>query len=327
MSSARPLGRSGRLGVIDVARGVAVAAMVIYHSAWDLSELRLIETDIRDIPAWSLFARTIAASFLILAGAGLVLAHGRGIRPAAFLRRLAVIGGAALAVTVATYFVFPDAYIFFGILHCIALSSVLALPFLRVPVPLVVGAGALCIALPHLVGAPALDWPSLTFIGLGTRTPNTNDFVPIFPWFGFVLLGIAAMRVGRPFLLRLPERSGWFPGPLRALAWAGRHSLIIYLLHQPVIFGAMSAWAEIVGRSPQAEVAPFLSRCEASCREMAAGRETCRATCSCTVDALKRADLWSGVVRDRLTIDERARIGPLARACFESERPQPRPAD
>ncbi|HEY0571101.1 MAG TPA: heparan-alpha-glucosaminide N-acetyltransferase domain-containing protein, partial [Enterovirga sp.] len=54
MSSARPLGRSGRLGVIDVARGVAVTAMVIYHSAWDLSELRLIETDIRDIPAWSL---------------------------------------------------------------------------------------------------------------------------------------------------------------------------------------------------------------------------------------------------------------------------------
>jgi hypothetical protein len=60
---------------------------------------------------------------------------------------------------------------------------------------------------------------------------------------------------------------------------------------------------------------------------MAASGETCRATCSCTIDALKRADLWSGVVRDRLTVDERARIGPLARACFESERPQPPAAD
>jgi len=80
-------GGSSRLGVIDVARGVAVAAMIVFHAAWDLSELRLMEADIRAIPAWSAFAHVIAGSFLILTGAGLVLAHGGGLRPRAFLRR------------------------------------------------------------------------------------------------------------------------------------------------------------------------------------------------------------------------------------------------
>jgi uncharacterized membrane protein len=310
----------GRLGLIDVARGLAVAAMVVYHSAWDLSELRLIETDIREVPAWSLFARAIAASFLVLVGAGLVLAHGRTLRRNAFLRRLAVIAGAALAVTVATYFAVPDAYIFFGILHCIAVSSVLALPFLRASVPVVAAAAAFCVAAPRLVSAPALDLPVLAFLGLGTPVPTTNDFVPIFPWFGFVLCGVASMRLGRGLLQRLPERTGGFPAPLRVLAWAGRHSLLIYLLHQPLIFGAMSAWAEFVGRNPQAEAAPFRNRCETSCRDGGTGAGVCRATCVCAIDALKRADLWAGVVRDRLSAEERSRIGPLAQVCFERSR-------
>jgi uncharacterized membrane protein len=301
--------------------------MIVYHFAWDLGELRLVATDIREIPAWNLFARAIAASFLFLAGMGLVLAHGRGLRARAFLRRLAMVGGAALAVTAGTYLAFPDAYIFFGILHCMAAASVLALPFIRARVALTLVAAALCLALPHLVGAPGLTSHGFAFLGLSTRVPNTNDFVPIFPWLGFVLLGIGGMRLCRPLLEALPERAGGFPAPLRALAWAGRHSLVIYLLHQPIIFGAMAAWVEIVGRSPQAEAAPFLNRCETSCRQSGAGAETCRASCTCTVDALKRGDLWTGIVRDRLSIEERSRIAPLAQACFERDRTKAQPPD
>ena len=314
-------GGSSRLGVIDVARGIAVAEMIVFHSAWDLSELRLIETDIRAIPAWSAFAHIIAGSFLMLTGAGLVLAHGGGLRARAFLRRLVVIGAAALAVTIGSYIVFPGFYIFFGILHCIALSSVLAFPFLRAPVPVVAAAAAICIAAPYLVSAPVLDWDMLTFLGLGTRVPNTNDFVPVFPWFGLVLAGVAGMRLGRGLLARLPERTGAYPAPLRALAWAGRHSLLIYLLHQPVIFGAMTAWAEVVGRDPQTEAAPFLNRCETSCREGATGAAACRAACTCAIDAFKGAGLWQAILRDRLSVEQRSRIPPLAQACFERVRP------
>ena len=127
-----------RIPALDLARGAALAAMVIYHAAWDLSFLGLIETDIRDHTGWILFARAIAASFLVLVGIGLVLAHASGAdapgwNRAASFKRLGMITGAALLVTAGTYAAMPDNFIFFGILHAIAVSSVLALPFLRLP--------------------------------------------------------------------------------------------------------------------------------------------------------------------------------------------------
>src|SRR4029079_12219855 len=131
MSLSPPESGKRRFDTVDIARGVAVAAMAVYHFSWDLSALDFIETNVIEEPGWRLFARSIAGSFLILVGVGLTLAHGRGLRLEAFLRRLAKIAAAALLITVATYFVFPQSYIFFGILHCIALCSVLALPFLR----------------------------------------------------------------------------------------------------------------------------------------------------------------------------------------------------
>ncbi len=69
-----------RWDVIDVARGVAILAMIVYHFGWDLSFLKLIETNVLAMPAWRWFARAIAGSFLFLSGIGLVLAHGRTIR-------------------------------------------------------------------------------------------------------------------------------------------------------------------------------------------------------------------------------------------------------
>jgi hypothetical protein len=95
----------------------------------------LVETDVVASPGWSLFARAIAASFLTLAGVGLALAHGDGVRWRAFLRPLGIVAGAALGVTLATWVVFPDTFVFFGILHCIAASSLLALLFSARPSP------------------------------------------------------------------------------------------------------------------------------------------------------------------------------------------------
>lgn len=311
---------AGRFGVIDVARGIAVAAMAVYHTGWDLGELRLTIGDVRDLPAWSVFARCIATSFLVLVGAGLVLAHGRGLRVGAFLRRLAVVAGAALVVTVATWLVFPDSYVFFGILHCIAAASVLALPFLRAPVPVTLAVAALVVAAPLLVTSEAFDAPLLAFVGLGSRVPNTNDYVPLFPWTGFVLVGVAAMRIGRPYLDRLPERTAGYPGPLRALALLGRHSLLVYLLHQPLIFGALSGWAAVVGPSAEAEMAPFLRQCARTCGARGSGPDTCRSACTCTIDAIKASGAWPRVVAGRTSPEDRSGIPALARACFDASR-------
>lgn len=319
--------RRPRLLWLDAARGAAVVAMAFYHTSWDLSWLRLVETVVTTEPAWSVFARAIAATFLILAGLGLVLAHGGGIRWDAFRRRLVAVAAAALAITAATWFVFPDSYIFFGVLHHIALASILALPFLRRPF----WAAALTVpvvwTVPLWLTQPVFDWPPLAFLGLGAHIPDTNDWVPVFPWFGFVLVGIAAGKI----LERFPSgvdgtqtaEAGRASRPTRALAWLGRHSLIIYLLHQPLIFGALAGMVAVTGPNPVAEAAPFLRSCETSCRAADQPAALCRATCACTVAELKRDDLWRSVVANRLAPEDSRRMGALARTCLARSRPDP----
>jgi uncharacterized membrane protein len=226
-----------------------------------------------------------------------------------------VLAAAALAVTVGTWAVFPEAFVFFGILHSILVCSVLALPFLGAPVALILAAAAACLAAPHWLATPALNHPLLTWLGLGTRVPFTNDYEPVFPWLGFALLGVAIGRAALPALPAMPSAVAE-SRPARALAFAGRHSLLIYLLHQPILFGGVWAAAQVLAPSAEAEVAPFLQRCEAVCRETDRGAETCGTACACTLDAMRRDNLWSSSVRSRLSDLDRQRVAALAEQCF-----------
>jgi uncharacterized membrane protein len=323
VSLPRTVARS-RWDAIDVARGMAIAAMVIYHFSWDLSFLKLITTNIVAEPAWRWFARSIAGSFLTLAGIGLVLAHAAGFQRRSFLRRLAKIGGAALAITLVTRLAFPDSYIFFGILHCMAVSSVLALPFLRLPAVVTAMAAAFCLAAPHLFQGPALDGPLLDWLGLGLLEPRTNDYVPIFPWFGLVLVGIL---IGRALLAR-QESLGlarWrAKNPLgRILAVAGRKSLPIYLIHQPLLLAVLYGVLQITGPNPAAEAAPFLSECQASCRRENPDQASCRALCTCVVGELRQAKLWPKVMADAVTNADQTRISGLVQQCLRRDAPKP----
>ncbi|MBB4041695.1 putative membrane protein [Microvirga flocculans] len=313
---------SGRWDALDVARGVAIAAMVVYHFSWDLSFLQLIDTNILQIPAWRWFARGIAGSFLMLAGFGLVLAHAKGFRRGPFLKRLLKVGGAALAVTLVTLLAFPQSYIFFGILHCIAVSSVMALPFLGLPPALTLGAAAFCLAAPSLLTSPALDAPWLDWLGLGAADPVTNDYVPIFPWFGLVLIGVAAGRI----LLARRETGAlalWrAKDPLsKGLAWAGRKSLPIYLIHQLILLGALYGVLQITGPSPMAEARPFMIQCEATCLQNAQP-QTCRALCSCTVDTLRKSGLWQKVLNNTVSAEDQTLISRAAQQCLRQRPPE-----
>jgi uncharacterized membrane protein len=307
---------------VDVARGLAIVAMVVYHFAWDLSFFRLIATSITLEPAWQWFARCIAGSFLALSGFGLALAHARGFRPRPFLRRFATIAGAALAVTLVTLLLFPDRYIFFGILHCIAVAGVLALPFLKAPLWLVAASAALALAAPQLLTDPFWDHPLLDWLGLGTSEPRTNDYVPLFPWFGVVLVGLGLGRIGLGATSRLARwRAG---GRLsRGLAWAGRKSLLIYLVHQPLLLGALWPIAQLMGPHPAAEAAPFLNQCEASCRQANGNEPLCRAACTCMVGRLRRDGLWAQVLADRVEPADQTRIARLAQQCLAEPDPVP----
>jgi uncharacterized membrane protein len=307
---------------LDVARGVAILAMIVYHFSWDLSFLQLIATDIVAEPSWQWFARSIAGSFLFLAGIGLVLAHAQGFRRGAFLRRLAKVGGAAVAITVATIFAFPESYIFFGILHCIAAASVLALPFLRLHPAPIAAAALLCFGAPWVFTDPFWDRPMLDWLGLGAVPPRTNDYVPVFPWFGAVLLGIAAGRL----LVRLPGAAAlarWrASGRLaRLLQLAGRKSLPIYLVHQPILLALLYGVLQVTGPNPQAEAQPFLRECRATCLESNGDPALCAKLCDCAVERLRRQGLWADVAAGRIDSANGPRISEVAQQCLREAQP------
>ncbi|MCZ8377026.1 MAG: heparan-alpha-glucosaminide N-acetyltransferase [Beijerinckiaceae bacterium] len=309
-----PASPAPRLPFLDKARGIALAAMVVYHFVWDLSFLGLIDPAIRDSLLWSSFARVIAASFLVLAGIGLVLAHGQGLDRAKFLRRLALVAGAALLVTAGTWLVFPDAFVFFGILHAIALGSVLALPFLGRPVWLTLLAAGAVWLLPFLIQNPAMAAPALIWIGLGDRLPNSTDFVPVFPWFGFMLLGVAVGRLVDWSRLSGPEPA---TRPGRLLVTAGRRSLLVYLVHQPLLLGMLWLVALIVVQRPDPEARPFLAACHAQCGANGGDAPTCTRLCRCALEATREEGLWTSLMRDQLNENQRIRVEAISKRCAE----------
>ncbi|KMO39955.1 hypothetical protein VQ02_08910 [Methylobacterium variabile] len=313
-----------RLAIIDLARGLALLAMALYHLTWDLGFLRLTPENAALSPAGRAAAHGIAASFLMLVGVSLVLARGRRSgwwRP--YLRRLGRIAAAAGLISLATLWAFPGSWIFFGILHCIAVSSVLALPALSAPLPLVGLAAAIVLAGPALAAAAGvpgfLDTPALLFLGLGATVPTTNDYVPLFPWFGFVLAGVELGRIGLPRLAA--SRLGtWAPRrpAARLAAAAGRHSLAVYLVHQPVLLGLLYGVAALTGPHPRAGEAQFLREYRANCAEAGGGEAACRVAARCVLERLRRDGLWQAAAGSAFTAEDQARALEASRSCFRA---------
>jgi len=225
-----------RYTVIDGLKGLGLCLMIAYHFLFDLTWFRVIHIDFNHDPFWLGYRGAVVALFLGLVGVNLVLA--RRAKPAlrAFWRRIALIAACAALVSVASYLTFPQTFITFGILHCIAVSSVLARPLIAFPrIALLAGIGI--IAAGNAVELPLFDTPWLNWVGMMTHKPPTEDYVPLLPWLGVVLVGIA---VGH-WLLARERKAIVMVGRVtpRWLAWLGRHSLLVYLVHQPVMVGIL----------------------------------------------------------------------------------------
>ena len=237
----------GRIVALDLARALALVAMAVFHFVFDLELFGFVAPGTTMLPGWRWLAYLTAGSFLFLVGVSLWLAHGRGIRWRGYWRRLAMIAAAAAAITGVTAIAIPDAFIFFGILHCIALASLIGLAALRLPSAVLVALGAAVIWLPQAIRFEALNPPWFWWTGLQDVGVRSVDYVPLFPWFGPVLIGIAVARL-------MAQAGAWdrlarwrAPGALRVLAWPGRHSLAVYLAHQPVLVVLVWIFAQMRG--------------------------------------------------------------------------------
>lgn len=237
-----------RLRSVDMARGLAIAGVVIFHIVWDLDFTRIIPPGIATHPAWILFARMLAGSFMVLVGVSLALAYRQAIHWGSFAKRLSVIISAALAISVITGLAFPERFIYFGILHAIAVASVVGLLFRSLPAVVIAATGAVVIVLPYLVTSPLFDTRALAWIGFSAQPPPSNDYVPVFPWVGLTLLGLAGAKaaIGRSLDRWLHRHEP--DGPVATgITWMGRHSLAIYLIHQPVLLGLLVPLANWLG--------------------------------------------------------------------------------
>jgi uncharacterized membrane protein len=235
-----------RFDRLDALRGLAIVWMTVFHFCFDLNHFGWIRQNFYADPFWTWQRTMIVSLFLFCAGLSQAVAHAQGQPWPRFWKRWAQIAACAVLVSVGSWFMFPRSWIFFGVLHGIAVMLVvvrLTAGWGRWLWPL----GAVAIGLALLAPAAHAAWPQLEFLnrapfhwlGLVGRKPITEDYVPVFPWLGVMWWGMAAgqwLLARRPQVLQgpLPDGAGW-------LAWMGRWSLSWYMLHQPVLIGALLA--------------------------------------------------------------------------------------
>ncbi|WP_425314140.1 heparan-alpha-glucosaminide N-acetyltransferase [Shinella curvata] len=309
--------RLPRTPLIDQLRGVALIAMAIYHFTWDLGFFGYIEPETATTGGWRIFARLIAGSFLFLVGFSLALGHQNGFKARPFFMRLAKIGGTAAIITVATWFAFPDTFIFFGILHAIATASVVGLLFLRLPIAVTLLAAIAAVAAPFYLRAPLFDHPALWWVGLSVDIPRSNDYVPLLPWLAPVLLGIS---LGKFFVASaLPERWAGLGGRQKVwwkslLETAGRHSLAIYLIHQPLLIALVYSFSLLVPAPAPDPVAGYTKSCMRAC-EPERGVGFCESFCGCTLSGLQDQNLFADLNRGAIDVTTDERISTISSQC------------
>jgi len=224
-----------RLQGLDIFRGIALVLMISFHFSFDLNNFHILDLDLRHGTFWLYYRDVIVTMFVFTAGISLQLANKSGINVQALKKRVFLLGGASLLVSIGSYTQFEHSWIYFGILHFFLFASIAGLIFLKVPkVAFIVGVGI-------LVGYH-FDYINMHWLFHVLQKPlhlpiaYTEDLANIFPWFGVFLLGLVFASYG---LHRKVFNTNFWnsQNPVnRFFSFLGKHSLLVYLLHQPILF-------------------------------------------------------------------------------------------
>lgn len=223
-----------RIWELDAVRGLCLLLMIYCHIVYDLTELFAV-VKLKDPTFYNWAMDYTGIFFLTLSGISVTL----GNHPVK--RGLTVIGGGMLC-SIATYFLYrvdfapKSILIYFGILHCLGVCMLLW-PLLR-KLPFwvlgILGAGIL------LINLPPVKTDSLWLLPFGIRPARwaSSDYFPLVPYLGYFLIGSAAGKLLYKNKKSLLPACSFFPIP--QLCFMGRHSLLIYLLHQPILAGIIA---------------------------------------------------------------------------------------
>lgn len=216
-----------RAPLFDSIRGIAMILMAIYHFCFDLDYFGVIHQNMNYSDGWLSFRAVIMTLFTGLVGVGLSLANVQ-FSSRGFWKRQLRVGGCAALITAYTYFMFPNSWVYFGILHFIFAASFLGPIFVRLSW-VSLASGLVIIAVPLFYRDPSFTHGLSGLTGLSSDKPNTEDFAPVFPWLGTLLVGIFS---GFAFQKWFSARGHCEWRPLTRL---GEHSLAFYMLHQALL--------------------------------------------------------------------------------------------
>ena len=217
---------------LDIARGVAIVGMIFYHIIWDLSYLGIMEYNFQHINT------LIPALFLFIVGICLSISYENNKSKTKILSRGGFLIGVGIFLSAISLLIIPDRPIYFGILHCIGTCIILSLIFYRLKyINLLVGAGVFLASFVVPLITPSPTIPQL-ILGFHPSNPwlYTIDYFPLIPWIGVVMMGFGIGSLA----YKNGQRQFHFPHltslPTKLTAFIGRHSLKIYLIHQPIIY-------------------------------------------------------------------------------------------
>lgn len=223
--------KTKRYQFLDFIRGIAIGLMFIYHFSFGLSQIGYLKINFSTDFFWISFRALIVFLFLALVGIGLYLASKNKLNLLSYLKRLLLLLVYSSLITLLSQAIRPNYYVFFGILHLIFISSILGLIFVRFYWSNLI-VGLTTIGCGYFIHLTSLDHPRMQWIGMNTAKPVTDDYAPLLPWFGLVLIGIF---IGKTLFDRYHFESlnnwqakHWLT---KLISWAGRYSIHIYFIH------------------------------------------------------------------------------------------------
>ena len=214
-----------RIDELDSLRATALVMMLVLNFVTDLNHFGIMNTETGD--QWWWMARIAASLFVGISGVSYFLAHRLEYDFTKTSGRTKRLIFWAFVITIITYIFEPSAYVRFGVLHLLALASIVAFPVARKP-EFALGIGLILLIIPLSSNS------NLVWLGLRETGFLAVDYFPLNPWLGIFFIGLAlASRIypeGKPLTeIQWPERWLWF----------GRNTLTIYVIHQPILIGLL----------------------------------------------------------------------------------------
>ena len=220
-----------RIDELDSLRATALVMMLISNFVSDLNYFGLMVVVKGD--QWWWLARITAFLFVSISGISYFLAHQKEYDFSKTFNRTKRLIFWAFMITLITYIFAPSAYVRFGVLHLLALASIIAFPLARKPL-YALGIGLILLIIPLSSNS------NFVWFGLQETGTFAVDYFPLNPWLGIFFISLAISSkiysAGKPLLnIKWPVRWLWF----------GRNTLIIYVVHQPILIGSLILTGQI----------------------------------------------------------------------------------